>query len=452
MKITFFGAVQEVTGSRYLIEHEDTKILVDCGLFQGGRELRMRNWQPFPVDPGSIDAIVLTHAHVDHTGYIPALVKNGFRGKIYCSKGTYELCSILLIDCANIFEGDARRALEQGRADELQATALYTMVDAERALTLFQVIDYDSTFNIGKYLNITLIRSGHIIGSSFVVINDGKKTLTFSGDLGRPDELVMKAPEHLKKTDYLIMESTYGDRLHEAEDPVKVLGRLVNKTAAKGGKLIIPAFAVARTQMIFYCLYQLKQQNAIPNIPIFLDSPMAIKVTNLYCNFLDEHKLPDGICNNIFDIATFTATVEESKLIDRIKGPAIIIGGSGMADGGRVLHHFQHFISDPKNTIAFVGYQGEGTHGRTISSGEKEVELYGKVYKVRAKITTVGNLSAHADYNEILEWLSYFEGAPKKVFMTHGQIEAAQSLKNKIEERFGWSVVVPKYAESFDLD
>jgi metallo-beta-lactamase family protein len=454
MKITFLGAVEEVTGSKYLIEHEDIKILVDCGLFQGEKELRKRNWDPFPIDPSSINAIVLTHAHVDHIGYIPLLVKNGFRGKIYSSRATYALSSILLIDCGNIFENDAKkyqeRAIEEGKSST--AVPLYTILDAERALTFFHPIDYNKTLSLSSSLSATLIPSGHIPGSSFVIISDGKQTLTFSGDLGRPKDPIMKAPTHLTHTDYLVLESTYGDRLHEHDDPIKSLGDAIQQTATRGGVIIIPSFAVARTQLILYYLYQLKQAKMLPEIPIFLDSPMAIKVTDLYSNFLDEHKLSAQQCTDIFSIAAYTPGVEESKHIDQHKGPCIIIAGSGMAEGGRVLHHLEHFISDARNAIVFVGYQANATHGQDLIKGAKEIELYGKSYKVNATIKTIGNLSAHADYHEILEWLSYFENKPKKVFITHGELASAQSLKKKIEERYGWTVVVPKYLESFDLE
>ncbi len=440
MKITFLGATQEVTGSKYLIEDNGTKILVDCGLFQGDKELRRRNGDKFPVEPSSIDAIVLTHAHIDHTGYIPALVKDGFRGAIYCSKATYQLSSIMLLD--------------SGRVQEKEATdlPLYTEKDAEYALQFFKVVDYDTIVNIGTSLKVTLIRSGHILGSAFVILSDGKQTLTFSGDLGRPDQLTMKSPPYLEKTDFLVIESTYGDRLHEQGDSIKELGHIVNETVEKGGVLIIPSFAVSRTQTILYALYRLKEKNAIPKVPIFLDSPMAIRVTDLFCDFKSELTLPSRLCDDIFDVATYTSTAKKSKKIDTLKHSAIIIAGSGMVTGGRVLHHLKAFISDAKNTILFVGFQAEGTGGRALVEGAKEIKIHDKLYNVRAEIKRINTLSGHADYNEILEWLSHFQNSPKKVFVTHGEIEASRSLQKKMEERFGWTVVIPKYLESFDLD
>lgn len=451
MKITFLGAVEEVTGSKYLVEDNDVKILVDCGLFQGIKEITQRNWDPLPLAPASIDALVLTHAHIDHTGYIPLLIKNGFKGKIYCSTATRELCAILLPDCGSLQEEEAKHSNDKRDPQHPAMMPLYTKLDAENSLKFFQTVDYDTILNI-KSFRVTLIRSGHILGSSFVIVSDGKQTLTFSGDLGRPEQFIQKSPPHLKKTDFLVLESTYGDRLHEKGDPIKALGDVVNQTVKKGGVLIIPSFVVERTQTVLYCLYQLKQKKTIPDIPIFLDSPTGIGVTDLFCKFSKELKLSASLCKQIFTIATYTRAVEESKRLDQITRPTIIIAGSGMANGGRVIYHLQHFISDAKNTVAFVGYQAKGTQGRLLVDGAKKLRIYGTSYSVRAQIKMITGLSAHADYKEIIEWLGYFENPPKKVFLTHGQIESAQSLKKKIEKRFGWLVVIPKYLESFDLD
>ncbi len=451
MKITFLGAVQEVTGSRYLVEDKDVKILVDCGLFQGDAEMTQRNWDAFPILPESIDAIVLTHAHIDHVGYIPLLIKNGFKGKIYSSKATRELCAILLIDCGNLQEEEAENSNKRRDPRDPIMKPLYTKLDAENSLKFFQSVDYDTVLSI-KSLHVTLIRSGHILGSAFVIVSNGKDKLTFSGDLGRPVQFVEKSPPHLKETDFLVLESTYGDRLHEEGDPIKALGEILNETVKKRGVLIIPSFVVERTQTILYCLYQLKQKKIIPDIPVFLDSPTGIAVTDLFCKFKEELKLSMPSCREIFSIAKYVHNMEESKRLDQIKSSAIIIAGSGMADGGKVMYHLQHFISDSKNTIAFVGYQSTGTPGWLLVKGIKELKIYGISYSVRAEIKMISALSAHADYKEIIEWLEYFEKPPKKVFITHGEIESAESLKKKIEERFGWRVVIPEYLESFDLD
>lgn len=453
MKITFLGGVQGVTGSRYLIEHASTRILVDCGMFQGPHEIAQRNFESFGVNPKDIDAIVLTHAHIDHTGYIPALVKQGFKGTIYCSKGTYDLTALLLVDSGSVQEQEAqKKSYHVGGPDHPPTVALYTAAEAQASLKFFQPIDYDTVITIGS-LQATLIRSGHILGSAFVIISDGKQKLTFSGDLGRPTQLIMKAPPVIKQTDFLVIESTYGDRLHDTKDTLQALGNIVNATIAKKGVLVIPCFAVGRTQEILYCLYQLQQTNIIAHIPIFLDSPLAIKVAELSCEYTQEYELSKKLCNDIFSIATFTRTGEESKKLDLMERPAIIIAGSGMADGGRVLFHLQRFISDAKNTILFVGYQAEGTKGNLLINGLKKIRIRGVMQPVRADIKILDTLSAHADYNEILQWLANFENKPKQVFVTHGEIHAAQSLKDKIEKRFGWSVVIiPKRLESFDLD
>lgn len=451
MKITFFGAVEEVTGSRYLVEDNDVKILVDCGLFQGDKEITERNWDPFPIAAWSIDALVITHAHIDHTGYIPLLIKKGFKGKIYCSKATYELCAILLLDCGSLQEDEAKRNNKRRDPQSPQVMPLYTKLDAQNSLKFFQAVDYDTVLSI-KSLQITLIRSGHILGSSFVIVSDGKQKLTFSGDLGRPEQFIQKSPPHLKETDFLVLESTYGNRLHEEGDPIKALGEVVNETVKKGGVLIIPCFVVERTQTILYCFYQLKQKKTIPDIPIFLDSPTGIEVTNLFCMFKKDLRLPASLCKEIFKTATYIHTVEESKQLDQITRPAIIIAGSGMANGGRVMYHLQHFISDAKNMVAFVGYQAKGTLGRLLVDGVKELRINGIWYTVGAEIKMITALSAHADYKEIIEWLGNFENPIKKLFITHGEIEAAASLKKKIEDRFGWPVVIPKYLESFNLD
>lgn len=450
MKITFFGAAEGVTGAKFLIESQETKILVDCGLFQGNREIRQRNWDDFPIDASSIDAIVLTHAHIDHTGYIPRLVKQGFKGPVYCSRGTHELSIIMLQDSGYIQEEDAKNANKYHYSRHSPALPLYTLKDAQIALSLFKPVEYGAQIPIGS-LQVKIIQSGHIIGGSFVVASDGNQSISFSGDLGRTDQLIMKSPSDLAQTDYLVLDSTYGDRLHDQSDPVKELGRVASKTIDQGGTLIIPAFSVGRSQMILYSLYQLQQQNIIPKVPVFLDSPMAIKVTDLYCQFKDEHKLPSDKCDEIFDIATYLRTRQQSKSLNYKKGPAIIIAGSGMLDGGRVLHHVKQYISDAKNTLLFVGYQATGTKGRSLIDGAQTIKIHGTSYPVRASIERIDSFSAHADGDETIEWLRGLGSPPKKIFLTHGDIDSLHSLKKKIERGLGWTVVIPKYKDSFDL-
>lgn len=443
MKITFLGAVGTVTGSKYLVEQNGTKILVDCGLFQGGDNVTHHNWDQFPIPPETIDAIVLTHAHIDHTGYIPALIKKGFKGPIYCSEATSETSAILLLDSGS---------LQEEKAKSHQGTEpLYTRADALYALQFFKAVAYDTPVTI-KSLQITLIRSGHILGSAFIIVSDGKDKLVFSGDLGRPEQPILKSPPYIKEADFLVLESTYGSRVHEEDDPDKMLGDVINETAKRGGVIVIPCFSVMRTQAILYSLYQLKEKKEIPEIPIFLDSPSAIAVTRLFCKFADEYILSPAVCNAAFAIATYISSAEESKRVDRINKSAIIIAGSGMADGGRVPHHLAQFISDPKNTILFVGYQAKYTRGRLLVDGAHDIQIYDKTYPVRAAIKTIHSLSAHADAPEVIEWLSHFEKAPKKIFLTHGEPDAVQALKKRIEERFKVTVVVPTYLQSFDLE
>lgn len=442
MKITFLGAVGTVTGSKYLVEHNGIKILVDCGLLQGDEKITQHNVDPFPIAPETIHAMVVTHAHIDHIGYIPVLVKDGFKGPVYCSKPTNEIARILLLDSGSLQEEEAKRH---------HALPLYTKADAEHALTFFRPVHYDTAITI-KSLYVTLIRSGHIPGSAFVIVSDGKEKLLFSGDLGRQDQPILKSPPYVKDADYLVLESTYGNRVHEHDDSEEMLGDIINETVKKDGVIVIPCFSVMRTQTILYLLYQLKQKKQIPEIPIFLDSPSAISITKIFCTFTGEYQLPPALCHKICSIAICTPTVEESKRIDHLDHSAIIIAGSGMAEGGRVPYHLEHVVSDAKNTVIFVGYQARSTRGRLLVEGASEIHIYGKTYPVRAAIKNIRSLSAHADSQEILAWLSHFEKAPKKVFLTHGEPESAQALKKAIEERFKWTVVIPTHAQSFDLD
>ncbi len=451
MKITFLGATGTVTGSKYLIEQEGRKILVDCGLFQGYKELRLRNWNKLPFDPETLDAVLLTHAHIDHSGYIPLLVKEGFKGKIYCSEATYALCQILLPDSGYLHEEDARRANKYGYTKHKPALPLYTEKDARNALHRFHTVGFGQRTFIDDELHFTLSRAGHILGASFIVLSDGQRTITFSGDLGRQHDPIMKAPAELQYTDFLLIESTYGDRLHSNADPLEEIGEVIRSTISKGGSIIVPAFAVGRAQSMLYYIQQLKQSGAIPDIPIFLDSPMAISTTKLLCRFKNEHRLPEALCADVCGIATYVNDVEDSKRLDQSPMPSVIISASGMATGGRILHHLKHFLRNPRNTILFTGFQAGGTRGDRLLKGEKEIKIHGDFYPVHARIENLSSLSAHADYEGILTWLRNFKRPPKRTFITHGEPQAALSLKEKIEEQLGWDVVVPEYLESQDL-
>ena len=451
MKLTFLGAARTVTGSKYLIEHNNTKVLIDCGLFQGLKKLRLRNWDFPPINPKEIDAVVLTHAHIDHSGYLPLLVKKGFKGKIFSSEGTFDLCSILLPDSGYLQEEDARRANKYCYTKHHPAVPLYTEMDARKALEYFQIVPYGNPSYIDDELHFTLSRAGHILGSSLITLSDGDKSIVFSGDLGRPNDQVMRPPATLEQADYIVIESTYGDRLHGVESPEEVLKRIINHTAKRQGTVVIPAFAVGRSQAILYYLYKLKQAKEIPDLPIYLDSPMATNATKLMCKHLKDHRLPQEVCHDVCGIAKYVRTVEESKAIDQSHMPSVIISASGMATGGRVLHHLKSFMTNQKNTILFTGYQAPGTRGDRMVKGEKEIKIHGEYHPVRAKVENLSSTSAHADYKEILDWLSNFKSHPRKVFVTHGEYSAAESLKDKIQKQFGWAATVPDYMDSEEL-
>ncbi len=448
MQLTFLGAAQTVTGSKYLLEFGSKKILIDCGMFQGQKELRELNWQKFPVDPRNIDAVVLTHAHIDHSGYIPLLVKNGFRGKIFCSAATFDLCRILLPDSGFLQEEDAFQANKHGYSRHHPALPLYTAKEAEHCLKFFEAVDFGKPHHFADDFYFTLNRSGHILGSAFVSIVCNKKTIVFSGDLGRPNDPIVKPPEHLEFADYLVIESTYGNRLHEKTNPLEILENIINKTAARGGVLVIAAFAVGRAQNFMYYIEQLKEQKSIPDLPVFLDSPMAIDASEILNKHSSEHKLSKDLCQKVCRVARYVRTAEESKSLNKIQVPMIIISASGMAEGGRVLHHLKNYIGNHKNTILFGGFQVGGTRGDKIVRGDKEVKIHGGVYDVNAEIVNMSNSSAHADYEEILAWLSNFKKAPQKTFITHGSMESATALQEKIVQKFGWNTIIPKYLQS----
>jgi|SRR5579885_173873 metallo-beta-lactamase family protein len=451
MQITFLGAARTVTGSRYLISINNKKILVDCGLYQGHKELRLRNWTRLPVDPKSIDAVILTHAHIDHSGYIPVLIKNGFSGRIYCTQGTKDLCAILLPDCGHLEEEDANRANRYGYSKHKPALPLYTREDALRALDFFSPLTFDKPFPIVDGLIVTLLPAGHIIGSSIVRLTYNNKTIIFTGDLGRPHHPIHKPPAIITHTDYLITESTYGNKLHDESSPQDQMAEIINNTVNEGGSIVIPAFAVGRTQDVLYYIHALKQSKRIPDVPVFLDSPMAQDVSDLLVKYSGEHRLTPEMCKAICKTARYIRTPEESKAIDQYKTPVIIISASGMATGGRVLHHLKVFLAQHRNSILFTGYQDPGTRGDRLVRGEPEIKIHGESYPVNAQIFLMQNMSAHADYREMLGWLKHFRTDPKKIFITHGELPSALSLKNIVTEEFGWDCEIPEYLQSYAL-
>ncbi|MEY3182758.1 MAG: hypothetical protein RLZ35_743 [Pseudomonadota bacterium] len=455
MKITFLGGTETVTGSKYLLSFDSKNILVDCGLFQGKKELRLRNWDKFPIDPKTIDAIILTHAHIDHSGYIPLLVKNGFEGPIYATHGTHDLASILLPDSGHLQEEEALIANKFGYSKHHPALPLYTTQDALSALKQFESLSFDEPCRLSKNCRFHFKRAGHILGAACVIIeyqdSDINKSILFTGDLGRTNDPIMLDPDIITQANYIVTESTYGDRLHENKDILSQLQDIINETVNRSGSVIAPAFAVGRAQILLYYIGKLKESKKIPHIPVYLDSPMAINATHFLIKNKRDHKLSVIECEKLSKVATYTTTIDQSKMLDQLNKPAIIISASGMATGGRVLFHLETYAPDPKNTILFTGYQASGTRGDRMVRGEKFVKIHGKMVPIRAQIKVLDNISAHADYKDILKWFGHFSKSPNKIFITHGEMKAALSLKQKIEENFKWHVVIPTYLQSFTL-
>jgi len=452
MQLTFLGATGTVTGSRYLVHEGDTRLLVDCGLFQGYKQLRLRNWAPLPVAASSLDAVVLTHAHIDHSGYLPLLVRQGFRGRILCTEATLELCKLLLRDSAHLQEEEAEYANRHGFSRHHPALPLYTVGDAEAALRQFEPRPFDAPFVPAPGFSARFLPAGHILGAAMVELEAGGRRILFSGDLGRPHDPIMQAPATVKDTDTLVLESTYGDRLHETEDAGALLARVITRTAARGGVVVIPAFAVARAQAMLYHLGVQKAKGALPRLmPVYLDSPMAADVTDLYVRFHAQHRLTVAQCSEMCRVAHFVNSPEESRRIDEQAFPMVIVAASGMATGGRVLHHLKRFAPDPRCTILLTGFQAGGTRGAALQAGAKEIKIHGNFVPVRAEVATIGNLSAHADYAEIIEWLRTFERPPGRVFLTHGEPAAADALRVRIRDALGWDCTVPDFLGSVSL-
>jgi metallo-beta-lactamase family protein len=460
--IQFLGATQTVTGSKHMLEVDGYRTLVDCGLFQGLKELRQRNWDPFPVNPRSLNSVILTHAHIDHSGYLPKLVHDGFDGKVYGTPGTVELARVMLPDSARLQEEDASYANKKGTSKHKPALPLYTEEDASDALQLLESVNYHKRVQLTKKLSFEFVTAGHILGSSFVNLEvecaDGAiRRVVMTGDLGRYNEPIIHDPSNVEEADYIVVESTYGNREHHKEDVKGYLANIINETVKRGGHILVPAFAVGRTQLLVYLLRQLEDEKRIPQLPVFVDSPMAVQATRLYLHHKEDHDLEmaalvDEKRNPLATHRFFMSkTVHDSKAIANTRESSIVISASGMATGGRILHHMTKRLPDERNTLIFVGYQSEGTRGRRLLEGEKEIKIFGQMVPVRAHIENVPNLSAHADYHEVLRWLSGFKRAPKKVFLVHGEVDAMMSMKQKIEEKFGWSVETPTYLQKFEL-
>jgi metallo-beta-lactamase family protein len=451
MRITFLGAVGTVTGSKYLVRAGKARVLVDCGLFQGFKNLRLRNWAPLPLDPSTLDAVVLTHAHIDHSGYLPLLVRDGFRGPVYCTPGTADLCHILLPDSAMLQEKDAEFANRHHTSRHHPARPLYTRRDAQRALKQLEAVEYGTEEPLDHGVTLRFDPAGHILGAALTRLTWKGTSLQFSGDLGRPESATMPAPAAIHDADYLVVESTYGDRRHATADPEDEMADVINRTSARGGAVLIPSFAVGRTQTLLYHLWRLKQARRIPDLPIFLDSPMAINATEMFQRHTAEHRLSREECRQAFGIATYVREPEESRELDRSSMPMVLISASGMATGGRVLHHLTHFAPDARNTILFAGFQAGGTRGAAMVGGAREIKIFGKYVPVNAEVGNLDMFSAHADADEIMGWLGQFKRPPRMTFVTHGEPAAADALRHRIEERLGWACTVPEYKDRFDL-
>jgi metallo-beta-lactamase family protein len=451
MRLTFLGATGTVTGSKSLLEHGGRRLLVDCGLFQGLKQLRLRNWDAFAVPPADIDAVVLSHAHLDHSGYLPRLVHLGFRGIVYATSATHELCELLLPDSARLLEEDAAYANRHGVSKHRPALPLYDEADARAALTRFRRVPFDEPFEPIAGVHVVLRRAGHLLGAASVHVEWDERSLLFSGDLGRDDDALLRGPAAPGAADTVVIESTYGDRLHPEGDPFSTLADIVSRTAARGGIIVVPSFAVGRAQALLFGLHSLKSQRRIPDLPVFLDSPMAVDATHLFARHADEHRLTPQQCEAVFAVARFVNGVEESKWLDTLRMPAIIVSASGMASGGRVLHHLKAFAPDRRNSVLFTGHQAAGTRGASLVAGVSTVKIHGEHIPVRAEVVRIDALSAHADRNGLLTWIGACTRLPKRVFVTHGEPVAADSLRQAIEERFGLSCTVPEHLESVEL-
>ncbi|MEN3338584.1 MAG: metallo-beta-lactamase family protein [Acidobacteriota bacterium] len=480
--ITFLGAARTVTGSKYLLDTGAAKVLIDAGLFQGLKELRARNWQEFPIPPREIDAVVLTHAHLDHCGYLPRLVAQGFRGRVFCTPGTQDLCRIVLPDSGRIQEEDAANANRHGYSKHSPALPLYGEADAFRALTQLQPVGYDRPVPVAEGLAVEFVNAGHLLGSSYARVTCGGRTILFGGDLGRFNRPVLPDPTMIAEADYLLVESTYGNRVHDPDDNGSQLARIISATAERGGRVIIPAFAIGRVEELLYWVRRLEEERRIPVLPVFVDSPMAIEALARYTERLREldpemqpevrdEKAPHGPADHqdsedarrqhvraerqvcVFCTERFKAvtTAAESKQVTQSKTPAIVISASGMATGGRVLHHLKAALPDSRNTVLFAGYQAAGTRGRQLVDGQTSVRIHGETVPVHARIEHADSMSAHADSTEILRWLGGFSRPPRTTFIVHGEPAAMEALGASITATLGWQTRMPEHHERVDL-
>lgn len=452
IELQFLGAAGTVTGSKSLLTINGKRILVDCGLFQGLKSLRLKNWDEFPVEPSEIHAVILTHAHIDHSGYIPRLVKKGFRGKVYSTTATYDVCRLLLPDCGYLLEEEAEYLNRIGRTKHKPAFPLFTQKEAENSLAYFEGVPLDEVHEAAPGVRFRFRYSGHILGAASVVIEAEGRRLTFTGDVGRPVDRILFPPAPLLETDYFITEATYGNRLHENVDPLEALESVVNQTCRRGGVVVVPAFAVGRAQTLMHDLLLLRRQNRIPSVPMYLNSPMATDFTTIFRKHKDLHRLSETDCRDMAGLFKFVKSADDSKALNLKQGPMIIISASGMLTGGRVLHHLKAFAPYPQNTIVLAGFQSAGTRGEALQNGAAEIKIHGDYIPIRAQVRVLDNVSAHADYLELITWMADSGIHPKQVFINHGEPSAADEFRRRLTEKFGWNCIVPAHGEKFRLE
>ena len=451
MKLSFLGAAGTVTGSKYLVEHEGRRVLIDCGLFQGYKNLRLLNWEPLPFDPRKLDGVVLTHAHLDHSGAVPRLVQQGYGGRIHATPASIELCGLLLPDSARLQEEDAEYANRHGSSRHKPALPLYTEDDARNALEQLEPLDFGVTHRIAPGIEVQLRPAGHILGASSVELRCGGVRVLFSGDVGRPDDPIMFPPVALPEADYVVLESTYGDRQHAADGVEVQLAEVIARTVARGGIVVIPAFAVGRAQTLLYLLSRLKARGAMADVPVYLNSPMAIDMTDIYLRHRAQHRLTPEECAAMCRMARMVRTTDESRVLSALREPAVIVSASGMATGGRVLHHLKALAPDPRNSIVFAGYQAGGTRGARLVAGERSIRIFGQDVAVNAEVVSLQGMSAHADAGQLVDWLRTAPRAPQRVFLTHGEPAPADLLRQRIESELGWAAEVPRLGQVVNL-
>lgn len=451
MQLSFFGAAGTVTGSRYLLSTHSQQLLIDCGLYQGYKQLRLKNWSKLPFEPRDIDAVLLTHAHIDHSGFIPALVKGGFCGRVYATAATCKLCEILLPDSGYLQEEQARFANRSGFSKHSPALPLYTKQDAEYSLERFEPIDFQQTLELPGDVRVRFRPAGHLLGAASILVSSPQTSVLFSGDLGRNDDILMYPPADPPEADYVVIESTYGDRVHPPIDSAEEFARAVRRVCKRNGVMVVPTFAIGRAQQLLLLLARAKAAGAIPDVPVYLDSPMAIDATPLFERFAREHRATREECAAAFRAAKLLHTSEQSKLLNTVAGPMIILAASGMATGGRVVHHLKRLAPDPANMILLAGFQAGGTRGAVLAAGARTIRIHGQEVPVNAEVVQLSNVSGHADSNGLLQWLGKLPRPPRRVFITHGEPLASDALRQRIESELRFDAVVPEYRDSATL-